>query len=58
MSRPKYVHRSTTNEITNVATMIQIGIATPSTLPKPILSMSEDVMYVVFVCDQMLTMPW
>ena len=25
--------------------MIQIGIATPSTLPKPTLSMSEDVMY-------------
>ena len=37
--------------------MIQIGVATPSPLPNAIPSISEDEMYVVSVCDQMLTIP-
>ena len=41
----------------NVAIMIQIGVAMPKSFPKPMPSRNGDVMYVVWVSDQMLTIP-
>ena len=56
-SLPKYVQRRTTKAITNVAIMIHTGVPSPRNLPKPMPSRKGDVMYVVCVSDQMLTMP-